>query len=103
MNIVVHVPKDQLDHFYEDDSEAIEEFWSLKFRPKKLSSGETIYFYNKGKIIGEAIVTRIEETDQECFITGQIWSNCQIYWLVETFKYLDQDISINLTRGFCYI
>ena len=60
-DIIVTVPRDQYDHFWGDKVPAIEAWWSMRRRPKRLEPGDSIGFVIDNAIRAAATVERIIE------------------------------------------
>ena len=62
-DIIVTVPRDQYDHFWGDKVPAMEAWWTMAQRPKRLQVGDSIGFVLNGAIMAAATVDRIEQRD----------------------------------------
>lgn len=101
MDIIVHVPAKETEHFWEEHTEPFE-FWKLPHKPTKLEVGDTIWFSLANTIEAKATVSSIETTSTSCTTTDRTWSGCLIFWKSEEFQRVDPFAGPKLTRGFRY-
>ena len=91
MDIIVTVPKSEIEHFWEETDEIFDqEFWNIGKVPRKLEIGDYIYFVVEGKCVARAKVNHIEDNnEQQCEWTDRFWSGCQIFWNKEDFEEIE--------------
>lgn len=106
MNIMVCVPKNQIDHFWNDECpEGCVENWTLSQRPSKLQPGEFIYFVINRKIVARAEVSGISDQSFTCESTGRQWRGFHVQWQPDDFEKFETARTVvdKGFRGFRYI
>ena len=105
MNIIVPVPKSEIDHFWDEPPPGSIEWWTLPRRPTKLNVGDYIYFAIAGSIVGRARVDELMvREDLVCSATGRHWKGCHVMWRSEDFQRTSvPGFHLKQTRGFSYL
>lgn len=106
MNILVRVPKSEVEHFWEKfeiEGEELDEFWSLSKMPKNALRLEYIYFQIGKEIVARAKICGLAINEELCLSTRRSWTGCQVYWHQKDFEKIEPLPGKNLTRGFCYL
>lgn len=82
----INVPKEAIDHFWEEPEEEAQEFWAFTW-PVRAKVGDPIYFYFNKKLIASSIIDRIEKPGQsQCDRTGRFKNKWKVFWRNEDFK-----------------
>lgn len=104
-DIVVRVPKPELEHFWHEPPAGSDEFWTLQNTPKKLAIDEHIWFAHDGHLVARAKVSRIESGEWICSSTGRPWRGCHVAWAASDFQKLEPPIPLarGPVRGFAYL
>jgi hypothetical protein len=115
-DIIVRVPKKEVEHFWEDTLLAYE-FWALGRTPVDLKVGNFIWFQIDKQIVARApvdsiggsaannLVDKNADTQQSitCETTGRRYTGCLVFWRSTDFEKLNHPLpGTNLQRGFCY-
>ena len=82
----INVSDKLLQHFWAEPGQGDAEFWAFRRRPK-VGLGDTIEFYNQGKLIARAKVHRIERPGQSaCGGTGRFKNHWKVVWRNRDFQ-----------------
>lgn len=100
-DIVVRVPKDQVDHFWNDKASGDgQAYWQMRNSPRYFGHGGTIYFQFgntiKAKVVCHTVEYPIWLEDKQQWVS-RLWWDCDA---VET---LDELLAgLNVRQGFAY-
>ena len=108
MNIIVTIPKSELDNIVAEDEWAAEtpdatitQAWSVHRMPKKLKVGDKVYFIENGEIKYYHIVVGLVENGFECEFSGRVWEGNNILMSYPEVK-LKKPIPMKGFQGFRY-
>ena len=108
MNIIVTIPKSELDSISKEDDwaqqnsgETIVQAWSVNRLPKNLKVGDKVYFIENGEIKYYHIVIGTVEDGFECEATGRVWEGNNILMSYPEVK-LKKPIPMKGFQGFRY-
>lgn len=84
-DIIVRVPLSQLQHLLGDKATALEAFWRVSGKPKRLAVGDYIWFATADAIRAGAIVHKITDRSLEGFSGEQgkwkiVWQGLDTMW-----------------------
>ncbi|MBF84935.1 MAG: hypothetical protein CL489_10790 [Acidobacteria bacterium] len=99
LDICIHIPKAQEEHFFNDKCDPGEQYayWSFSRNPTKFGHSSCIWFKVRNKVV--AVV-------QTSGITGNDSGGIDIWWRPENVKFLNEEEQFDakpITRGFYYI
>lgn len=104
MNILVTVPKSEVEHFWEEPASSGGcECWKLSGLPLRTKPGEYIYFAIGGKIVARAPIADMGVMTFVCDTTGRRWSGPHILWKATEFERVSAPGRFPALRGFCYL
>lgn len=102
-DILVRVPKREIEHFWEPIGPDRVAWWTLSRAPKDCGVGDTIWFQIEDEVVASAKVTFVDTEERECDSTGRAWNGVHLGWEGGTLKKLDKARKgEKLTRGFMY-
>ena len=92
-DIIVPVPKNEADHFYEPARpEDGYPCWIVSRRPKDLEIGDYIYFHLNNEIVGRVRIKGMGEHSFECTVTGRPWSGFLMQWEAGDLEIFDEPL-----------
>jgi hypothetical protein len=110
MDILVHVPKVEEEHFWDttfDVHEYAVEWWTLPVKPRRLEEGDYIWFKVGKMVVARAKVLTITDPGEElvCEMTGRNWKGAHVIFNGSEFEQLSKPFEYQgrLTRGFTYL
>lgn len=102
-DILVRVPKGEVDHFWDEIPDGNVAWWTLSSTPRRFETGEHVYFQIGNEVVARARVEEIRVDERVCEDTGRTWKGCHLVWSKGALERLPSPCEgTKLTRGFCY-
>ena len=108
-DIVVKVPRDEVDHFWHEllpsGDREVEEFWHLPAPPRRCGAGDWIWFQVGDQLVARARIDRVHpKASRICELTGRKWKGALVFWAAHDFEKLEHPMPgiPKFTRGVRY-